>query len=142
VYGSGCPLGYLLLQSPKSGDEGVKEQYIHAFLEHFKKQYMLSPSFTHSDKDPSEINAFLKAFPSAKHQLCFWHCLRAVKQRLSILRRHPRFYNVTEARNEFGDAIDKHFVPVGQVNESERIVSFSMIIVDKHSYMGILMYIT
>ncbi|THU77980.1 hypothetical protein K435DRAFT_692671 [Dendrothele bispora CBS 962.96] len=123
VYGSGCPLGYLLLQSPKSGEEGAKESYIRAFLEHFKKHYELNPSFTLTDKDLSEINAFLEVFPDAKHQLCFWHCLRAVKQRLSILRRPPKFYNVTQARNEFGDAINKDFVPIGQVSDPERVVS-------------------
>ncbi|KAF5360289.1 hypothetical protein D9758_009143 [Tetrapyrgos nigripes] len=68
VFGSGCPLGYLLLQSPKLGEEGVIEQYIHAFLEHF-----------------------------------------------------PKYYKVDEARNEFGDAINKDFVPVGQVNESDQV---------------------
>ncbi|KAF5345200.1 hypothetical protein D9758_009722 [Tetrapyrgos nigripes] len=105
----------------ESGDEGVKEQYIHAFLKHFKNQHELNPPFTLTDKDQSEINAFLKAFPDAKHQLCFWHCLWAIKQQLSILRRPPRFYNVTEARNEFSDAINKDFVPVGQVNGSEQV---------------------
>ncbi|THU75484.1 hypothetical protein K435DRAFT_707083 [Dendrothele bispora CBS 962.96] len=128
VYGSGCPLGYLLLQSPKSGEEGAKESFIRAFLEHFQKHYELNPSFTLTDKDLSEINAFLKVFPDAKHQLCFWHCLRAVKQRLSILRHPPKFYNVTEARNEFGDAINKDFVPVGQVSDSERVVSYLFLV--------------
>ncbi|KAF5366172.1 hypothetical protein D9758_005759 [Tetrapyrgos nigripes] len=126
VYGSGCPLGFLLLQSPQKGDAGVKEDYILCFLEHFKTKYALDPLFTLSDKDLSEINAFLKAFPSSKHQLCFWHCLRAVKQRLSILRRPPKFYDVTKTRNEFGDEIDKNFVPVGQVNEADR-VDFPMV---------------
>ncbi|KAF5343906.1 hypothetical protein D9758_012133 [Tetrapyrgos nigripes] len=121
VYGSGCPLGFLLLQSPQSGEAGVKEKYIYSFLEHFKLRYDLCPAFTLSDKDLSEINAFLKSFPDAKHQLCLWHCLRAVKQRLSILHRPPKVYNVTEARNEFGDAINRDFVPVGQVTEADRV---------------------
>jgi hypothetical protein len=103
----------------------VKERYIHAFLEHFKINHKLKPIFTLSDKDLSEINAFLKAFPEAKHQLCFWHALRAVKSRLSILRRQPKYYNVTDAKNEFGDEIDRNFVPVGQVSEAERVASTS-----------------
>ncbi|PPQ78411.1 hypothetical protein CVT26_007765 [Gymnopilus dilepis] len=61
----------------------------------------------------SEINAFLAKFPEAKHQLCFWHCLRAVKTRLSILRRRPRYYDVLEAKKEF-DFIDLDFVPQAQ----------------------------
>ncbi|THU75959.1 hypothetical protein K435DRAFT_706018 [Dendrothele bispora CBS 962.96] len=94
TYGSGCPLGFFLLQSPKNGEEGTKEKYIAAFLEHFQSQYKLDPKFTLSDKDLSELNAFRKVFPMAKHQLCFWHALRAVKTRLSILCRHPKFYDV------------------------------------------------
>ncbi|THU89116.1 hypothetical protein K435DRAFT_678583 [Dendrothele bispora CBS 962.96] len=124
VFGSGCPLGYLLLQSPiGDGEPGAKEQYISAFLMHFKTLYSLDPLFTLTDKDLSEINAFLEVFPDAKHQLCFWHSLRAVKTRLSILRRQPKYYNVTEARNEFGDAIDKNFVPVGQTTKEDFVVS-------------------
>ncbi|KAF5337457.1 hypothetical protein D9758_018013 [Tetrapyrgos nigripes] len=121
LYGSGCPLGYLLLQSPTEGKPGAKEKYIHSFLEHFKVKHDLKPIFTLTDKDLSEINAFLKAFPQAKHQLCFWHALRAVKSCLSVLRRSPKYYDVKEARNEFGDEIDKNFVPVGQVSEAERV---------------------
>ncbi|KAF5343057.1 hypothetical protein D9758_011133 [Tetrapyrgos nigripes] len=121
LYGSGCPLGYLLLQSPTEGKPGAKEKYIHSFLEHFKVKHDLKPIFTLTDKDLSKINAFLKAFPQAKHQLCFWHALRAVKSRLSVLRRSPKYYDVKEARNEFGDEIDKNFVPVGQVSEAERV---------------------
>ncbi|THU75985.1 hypothetical protein K435DRAFT_601431, partial [Dendrothele bispora CBS 962.96] len=97
LYGSGCPLGYLLLQSPKEGEAGVKQRFISCFLEHFKTHYGLDPSFTLTDKNLSEINAFLETYPNAKHQLCFWHALRAIKTRLSILRRQPKYYNVTEA---------------------------------------------
>ena len=39
----------------------------------------------HSDKDCSEINAFSTVFPDAKHQLCYWHVLRAIKQHLVVL---------------------------------------------------------
>jgi hypothetical protein len=66
-----------------------------------------------SDKEWQEINSFLAEHPEAKHQLCFWHCLRAIKKRLSILRRTPAFYRVDDAMREFL-FIDKSFVPVGQ----------------------------
>lgn len=55
-------------------------------------------------------------FTDAKHQLCFWHCMRAVKTCLKILRRTPGYYDVAEARREFY-WIDKDFVPIGQMDE-------------------------
>jgi MULE transposase domain len=120
VYGSGMPLGYLLIQS-NGGEKGAKERYIGQFLDYLKKNWDLRACFTLTDKDWSEIKAFLAKFPEAKHQLCFWHCLRAIKKRLSILRRAPAFYDVKEAKKEFA-WIDELFVPVQQRSE-ESLVS-------------------
>lgn len=77
---------------------------------------MMQPIATLSDKDWSEINAFCKVFPQAKHQLCFWHCLDAIKKRLAILRRRPAYYDVDQAIHEF-EFIDKNFVPIAQSKE-------------------------
>lgn len=115
--GSGCPLGYLLIQSSVgNGELGGKERYIKKLLAHFKNTWALKPIITLTDKDMSEINAFLDVFPTAKHQLCFWHCLSAIKTRLSILRRRPKFYDVKEARMEF-PWIDEDFVPCAQAKD-------------------------
>ena len=70
----------------------------------------------------SEINAFLAKFPNAKHQLCFWHCLRAIKTRLSILRRRPKFYDVLEAKKEFS-FVDISFIPQRQEEDPETEVN-------------------
>jgi hypothetical protein len=107
LYGSGCPIGYLLIQSVEN-DPGGKEHLITDLLAHLRDKCGIRPIITLSDKDFSEINAFLQVFPWAKHQLCFWHCLRAVKTRLSILRRQPKHYDALEAKKEF-DWIDKDF---------------------------------
>ncbi|KAG5635616.1 hypothetical protein H0H81_010634 [Sphagnurus paluster] len=117
VYGSGCPLGYLLIYSIKGAEPGGKQRFINDFLSHFVKTWDLHVIITLTDKDLSEINAFLEVFPHAKHQLCFWHCLRAIKTRLSVLRRRPKFYNVLEAKLEF-DWIDESFVPIAQSKEA------------------------
>lgn len=123
--GSGCPLGYLLIHSaPGEGESGGKQRYIEKLLAHFKEAWALKPIFTLTDKDMSEINAFLDVFPSAKHQLCFWHCLRAIKTCLSILRRRPKFYDVKEVMKEF-PWIDEEFVPCAQSqNPMAAAVSF------------------
>jgi hypothetical protein len=36
-----------------------------------------------SDKDLSEINAFCTKIPLAKHQLCYWHAIRYLEERLA-----------------------------------------------------------
>ncbi|KAF9480703.1 hypothetical protein BDN70DRAFT_804773 [Pholiota conissans] len=113
VSGSGCPLAYLLIQSSLDGTPGGKERYIQALLSHLRTKWNLKAIITLSDKDFSEINAFRAQFPEAKHQLCFWHALRAIKIRLSVILRRPKFYDVKEAKMEF-DFIDEMFVPIGQ----------------------------
>jgi hypothetical protein len=113
-------MGYLLLRSSNEGDAGGKERFIAKLLDYFKSTWDLQPIITLTDKDLSEINAFLKIFPNAKHQLCFWHCLRAIKTRLAILRRQPKFYNVLEAKKEF-DWIDEKFVPAGQTKDANLV---------------------
>lgn len=115
MHGSGCPLGYLFIHTDQKGVPGVKEKYIQELLEHFRHTWHIRAIITLSDKDHSEINACLKVFPEAKHQLCFWHCLRAVKTRLSIIRRQPRHYDVLEAKKEF-PFIDRSFVPIAQAS--------------------------
>lgn len=112
VYGSGLPLGYVLIRLDKAAS-GAKERCISALLKHLRKTWQIRALTTLTDKDWSEINAFLAAYPEAKHQLCFWHCLRAVKKRLSILRRAPAPYNVVQAMKEF-NFIQRDFVPIGQ----------------------------
>ncbi|KAK6984344.1 hypothetical protein R3P38DRAFT_3332875 [Favolaschia claudopus] len=51
------PLGFLL------------ERLLTQLLTHFKDVWKLDPRFTLTDKDRIEINACLKVFPGAKHQL-------------------------------------------------------------------------
>jgi transposase-like protein len=96
-------------------ERGVKADFIAEFLQYFK-QRAIKPTITFTNKDFSEINTFCATFPDAKHQLCFWHVLRAGKTCLSILQRRPAFYNVEDFTNEFGEKVDKNFVPEGQNN--------------------------
>jgi hypothetical protein len=115
-------LGYILIQSAVGNETGGKQRYLEELLEHFQKKWKVRAIFTLTDKDMSEINAFLAKFPKAKHQLCFWHCLRAIKTRLSILRRRPKFYDVLEAKKEF-DFVSISFVPRAQEKKPSNDVS-------------------
>ncbi|RDX42198.1 hypothetical protein OH76DRAFT_1314939, partial [Lentinus brumalis] len=118
VYGSGLPLGFLLLRSSPEGEKGGKERFLTAFLTAVRDEWHIEAVFTLTDKDWSEINAFRATYPHAKHQLCYWHCLRAIKTRLSILRRMPAYYNAEEAHKEFS-WIDEDFVPSQQRTDTD-----------------------
>ena len=65
------------------------------------KRLGVNPEYTLSDKDWSEINAFRAVWPKAKHQLCFWHALRAVKQQLAKNKDTPAPYDPEEAQRQF-----------------------------------------
>jgi hypothetical protein len=116
------PLGYLLVQSSTTGTAGVKEQFLEEFLSHFRSVWSVKAIITLTDKDWSEIKAFMAVYPEAKHQLCFWHVLRAIKKRLAILRRMPAHYDANSAHSEF-PWINPKFVSVGQ-SQDAAMVSF------------------
>ncbi|KAG6848130.1 hypothetical protein H0H93_003112 [Arthromyces matolae] len=102
-------------------ESGGKERFITDFLASFRDTWGIEPQFTLTDKDFSEINGFQNVYPNAKHQLCFWHCLRAVKQRLATLRRRPKHYHVLDAKAEYS-WIDEKFVPVSQSEDPNHII--------------------
>ncbi|TCD59764.1 hypothetical protein EIP91_011523, partial [Steccherinum ochraceum] len=110
--GSGVPLAFLMIQTSKDAAQYAKQRVLTSFLGQLKK-LGVDPEFTLTDKDWSEINAMRHTWPHAKHQLCFWHALRALKQRLAKNRDAPAHYNVDEAHREF-PFIKKEFLPVGQ----------------------------
>lgn len=110
--GSGIPLAYLLIKTTKEAASGAKERVLKQFLGHLKK-CGVNPEFTLTDKDWSEINAMRSTWPDAKHQLCFWHALRALKQRLSKTKDTPAMYDAVAAKQEFS-FIDSCFVPAAQ----------------------------
>lgn len=78
----------------------------------------IPPKFTFSDKDQSEINAL--SWPTAKHHLCFWHVLRALRRRLANNREPPAFYHSVDVKKKF-QFIDSAFLPAGQMSEIDRV---------------------
>ncbi|KAJ7575437.1 hypothetical protein C8J56DRAFT_801436 [Mycena floridula] len=57
VYGSGLPLGYLLIQS-NQGVAGGKQRYLDEMLGYFNTKWTIRALATLTDKDWAEINAF------------------------------------------------------------------------------------
>jgi hypothetical protein len=117
--GSGVPLGFLFLKS-ENPQPHEREEYIRAIIRHINKVWNVDPMQALSDKEITEINAILAELPDEiKYQLCFWHCIRAVRIRLAVLGRHPAHYNSSEAFKEF-DWIDRDFVPINQLPDELR----------------------
>ena len=75
---------------------------------------------TKNIQDWSEINAMSNVWPAAKHQLCFWHSLRAIKQRLSKNKDTPASYNAAEAHSEFS-FIEPSFLPFSQQDDNAKV---------------------
>ncbi|KAI0074399.1 hypothetical protein K474DRAFT_1601490 [Panus rudis PR-1116 ss-1] len=121
VEGSGIPLAFLFIQTTKDAASGAKEKVLTRFLTALK-ELGVEPEYTLSDKDWSEINAMRTVWPKAKHQLCFWHALRTVKQRLAKTRERPGPYNGVEACEEFS-FIDATFLPRAQCDPNDLGVS-------------------
>ena len=117
--GSGIPLAFLLISTGKDAPSGAKQAVLESFLGALKN-LGVRPEFTLSDKDWSEIKAMEAVWPEAKHQLCYWHALRAVKTRLAKNKTRPLPYDPAEPMKEFG-FIDPSFVPASQGGKQVRV---------------------
>lgn len=124
--GSGVPLAFLLIRTSKDAQSGAKQAVLERFLGQLKLRGV-EPEFTLSDKDWSEINAMRATWPEAKHQLCFWHALRALKQRLAKKKDTPAPYDSEAAHREF-NIIDPAFVPLGQRCDNGDLEAWEMFI--------------
>lgn len=102
-----------MLQTSPDATAGAKERLLTSFLGKLKAQGV-KPEYTLTDKDQSEINAMTAVWPEAKHQLCFWHVLRALKQRLAKTNERPGAYSVQAAHDEGFHFISETFLPLSQ----------------------------
>ena len=89
VHNRVLPIGFILTaMTDGTAAKGAKECMLNCFLQWFVKRCP-QIRFTGSDKDPSEINAMHKNWPDVKHQLCYWHGLRYIGERLTENRPPP-----------------------------------------------------
>jgi len=124
VNGVGVPLLYLLVSTTKQAAKGAKEAILTKWLGSLKC-CGIHPEFVLTDKDQSEINAVKHVWPHSKHQLCFWHALRAVKQRLVKNKSTPAPYDPVKAKQVF-DFIEEDFIPVGQYKGRYKVTGMLM----------------
>src|SRR5882757_5543662 len=118
MLGEGLPLSYLFITIEANAAPHTKQTVLISWMSAIRS-LGIEPQFVLSDKDQSEINALKHSWPQAKHQLCLWHTLRALKRRLSQ-NENPGSYNALEAHAAFPD-INPVFVPLGQMSAKEKV---------------------
>jgi len=118
MLGKGLPLAYLFISTEVDVAPYTKQTALIAWMGAIRA-LGIDPEFMLSDKDQSEINALKHIWPQAKHQLCLWHILRALKRRLSQ-NQTPGSYSALEVHDAFPD-IDLSFVPLGQISMNEKV---------------------
>jgi 5-formyltetrahydrofolate cyclo-ligase len=75
-----------------------------------RDKHGLDPDVVLTDKDFAEIGAARAVWPRAKHQLCYWHMRKSVRERMALSRLSTAPYHLFEANAEFG-FISMQFLP-------------------------------
>lgn len=117
--GFGLPLAFLFIKTTPDAAKGAKQTVLERFLGGLK-ELGVEPEFTLTDKDWSEIGAMHVTWDDAKQQLCFWHGIRAVKQRLCKNKSTPGPYDA-EAAHKIFSFIDVNFVPISQQKPGQEV---------------------
>ena len=118
MQGKGLPLSFLFITTEENAAPLTRQRVLIEWM-NAVRLHGIDPRFTLSDKDQSEINALKEVWPDAKHQLCLWHVLRALKRRLSQ-NESPGSYNALEAHQAFLN-IELEFVPLGQMSAEKKV---------------------
>ncbi len=118
MQGEGLPLSYLFVMTEENAVPLTKQSALIAWMKAIHS-LGINPQFTLSDKDQLEINALKEVWLCAKHQLCLWHVLRALKRHLSQ-NENLGSYNALEAHHVFPD-IDLASLPLGQMSTEEKV---------------------
>jgi len=114
----GFPLAYCLVSTATSVADGKRKLALTSFLSNLRDTYQLHPHFVHTDKDIVEICAAQTAWPESKHQLCWWHLRKALRERLAKAKISTTAYDATRAHAEF-PFIDTKFTPSSRPDKSE-----------------------
>jgi hypothetical protein len=122
MMGEGLPLSYLFITTERNAVPHTKQAALIAWMSAISS-LGINPQFVLSNKDQLEINALKHVWPQAKHQLCLWHILRALKRQLAQ-NENPGSYNALEAHDAF-PVIDAAFVPLGQMSAKEKVITWS-----------------
>ncbi|KAK7018772.1 hypothetical protein VNI00_018234 [Paramarasmius palmivorus] len=106
--GQALPLAFSFTSTDGTAAEGAKERMLVAVLNRLKASCP-NVTFLLHDKDMTELNACRVVFPDAKHQLCYWHAIKYVSERLAEDKK-PAYYDPRRANKVFG-FIDSTWAP-------------------------------
>ena len=107
--GQAVPLVFCFTASTNgNATKGAKDRLLCSVIKYVAKRCP-NIQFTLSDKDTTEINGFRKEIPRARHQLCYWHAVTYIEERLAQ-DKPPATYSAIRANKVF-DFIDPTWVP-------------------------------
>ncbi|KAG8900052.1 hypothetical protein FRC00_000052 [Tulasnella sp. 408] len=107
--GQGIPLGFIYtVGTDGTAKTGAKKRLLIDFLDFYRARCPRI-TFTLTDKERAEVDAFRKVWPNAKHQCCYWHAIRYLETRLSE-NKPPGPYDPRVASRKF-DFIDPTWTP-------------------------------
>lgn len=108
AHGQSMPLVFVFVTTTADYAPGDKEEVLREVLR-FLKPRCPNIKFTLADKDVIEIAAYRGEIPTAKHQSCYWHGKKYVKERLAE-DKPPAAYSAKLAHRVF-DFIDPTWAP-------------------------------
>ncbi|KAF7344983.1 SWIM-type domain-containing protein [Mycena venus] len=106
--GQAMPFVFLFTVSTGDAAEGAKTRMLGDVLKYMNKRCP-DIMFTLSDKEPAEISACRTEIPKAKHQLCYWHAITYIQERLAE-NKPPAAYDPRKAHQIF-DFINPTWAP-------------------------------
>lgn len=107
--GQAIPLGFCFTASTSgNAAPGAKDRLLRSVIRYISDRCP-NIEFTLSDKDLTEINGFQAEIPRAQHQLCYWHAITYIEERLAQ-DKPPASYSAIRAHGVF-DFIDPTWVP-------------------------------
>ena len=115
---AGIPLASCLLSTASCLTPGKRKVSLTSFMKCVRDKYNIYPRFVHTDKDIAEIKASQTVWPESKHQLCWWHLRKAIRERLGKAKLSTTPYNPSIAHSEF-NFISLDFSPAGKSDPRE-----------------------
>jgi hypothetical protein len=107
--GQAIPLGFCFTASTSgNAAPGAKDRLLRSVIRYISDRCP-NIEFTLSDKDLTEINGFQAEIPHARHQLCYWHAVTYIEERLAQ-DKPPASYSAIQAHELF-NFIDPTWVP-------------------------------
>jgi hypothetical protein len=107
--GQAIPLGFCFTASTSgNAAQGAKDRLLRSVIRYISDRCP-NIEFTLSDKDLTEINGFRAEIPQARHQLCYWHAVTYIEERLAQ-DKPPASYSAIRAHEVF-NFIDPTWVP-------------------------------